>query len=252
MISVKREKKGPTSKIVGSYNYKNNKATNLEMMKNKIERLVEKGNYEEAKNLLKTLKLANTKINAINGKTIDNLTKLVEDIKPKDNEQREYLLEQVEVRALDDSEDLTISGYVQKWGSLSEPLKRGRKVFRERVEKGAFTKAIDRALANDKHIKLLFKHDHNKLLASTKNRSLQLEEDDIGLRFTANIVATSLGKDVYKYVKSGLMSNMSFGFNNAEDSWSYENGENIRTLHDFNITEISILDNPAYKSSIVE
>lgn len=234
MISVKREKKGPTSKIVGAYNYKNDKITNLEMMVTKIERLVEKGNYEEVKKLLKTLKLANTKINAIDEKTIDNLTKLVE------------------VRALDDSEDLTISGYVQKWGSLSEPLKRGRKVFRERVEKGAFTKAIDRALANDKHIKLLFKHDHNKLLASTKNRSLQLEEDDIGLRFTANIVATSLGKDVYKYVKSGLMSNMSFGFNNAEDSWSYKNGENIRTLHDFNITEISILDNPAYKSSIVE
>lgn len=64
-------------------------------------------------------------------KLIDNLTKLVEDIKLKDNEQREYLLEQVEVRALYDSEDLTISGYVQKWGSLSEPLKRGRKVFRE-------------------------------------------------------------------------------------------------------------------------
>lgn len=90
------------------------------------------------------------------------------------------------------------------------------------------------------------------MLASTKNRSLQLEEGDIGLRFTANIVATSLGKDVYKYVKSGLMSNMSFGFNNTEGSWSYENGENIRTVHDFNITEISILDNPAYKGSIVE
>ena len=254
MISVKRDRKKPVAKVTGSYKYKNDKATNIEMMKNKIERFVEKGDYAEAFKLLKTLKLANQKVNALDEKTIKKIEALVDSIKPKENEneQREYKFEDIEVRALDDSEDLTISGYVQKWGSLSEPLKRGRKVFRERVEKGAFTKAIDRALANDKHIKLLFKHDHNKLLASTKNGSLQLEEDEIGLRFTANIVATSLGKDVYKYVKSGLMSNMSFGFNNAEESWSYENGENIRTLHDFNITEISILDNPAYKSSIVE
>lgn len=254
MISVKREKKKPVAKVTGSYNYKNEKATNLEMMKNKIERFVEKGNYEEAEKLLKTLKLANTKINAIDGKDIDNLTKLVDSIKPKEdvNEEREYKFEDIEVRALNDSEDLTISGYVQKWGNLSETLKRGRRVFRERVERGAFKKAIDRALANDKHIKLLFKHNHDNLLASTKNGSLHLEEDEIGLRFTANIVATSLGKDIYKYVKSGLMNNMSFGFKNPIDSWTYENGENIRTLHDFDITEISILDNPAYKSSIVE
>ncbi|WP_289130432.1 hypothetical protein, partial [uncultured Clostridium sp.] len=133
MISVKREKKKPVAKVTGSYKYKNDKATNIEMMKNKIERFVEKGDYAEAFKLLKTLKLANQKVNALDEKTIKKIEALVDSIKPKENEneQREYKFEDIEVRALDDSEDLTISGYVQKWGSLSEPLKRGRKVFRE-------------------------------------------------------------------------------------------------------------------------
>lgn len=164
----------------------------------------------------------------------------------------------LEIRALgnlscDEScEELEVRGYVNEVETLSQPMRgKNRRVFREKIEKGAFKRAIDKAEKAGKPIKLLFKHNHNNLLASTKNGSLQLEEDDIGLKFNANLIDTSLGKDVHKFVKSGLISNMSFGFRNAVDSWSYENGVSVRTLHDFDITEISILDNPAYLSSTV-
>lgn len=150
------------------------------------------------------------------------------------------------------SEDLEVAGYVNEVGSLSQPMKgRYKKVFREKIEKGAFTRAIERAKVNGKPIKLLFAHEQRNLLASTKNGSLELEEDDIGLKFRANLIDTSLGKDVHKFVKSGLISNMSFGFSNAKDTWSVENGVQIRTLKDFDISEISILDNPAYLASSV-
>lgn len=166
--------------------------------------------------------------------------------------------ESLEIRALgnlsyDEScSDLEVRGYVNEVGTLSQPMRgKNRRVFREKIEKGAFKRAIERAEKANKPIKLLFKHNHNNLLASTKNGSLRLEEDDVGLKFDANLIDTSLGKDVHKFVKSGLISNMSFGFRNAVDSWSVENGVSVRTLHDFDITEVSILDNPAYLSSTV-
>lgn len=150
-------------------------------------------------------------------------------------------------------DDMGVSGYVNEVGKLSQPLrdKKGR-IFREKIEKGAFKRAIQRAEDNGRPVKLLFRHNNSDLLASTKNGSLTLEEDNVGLKFSANIVNTSLGKDVHEYVRSGLISNMSFGFIKPVEEWSFENGQNIRTLKDFDLTEISILDNPAYLDSSVK
>ena len=163
----------------------------------------------------------------------------------------------MEIRSLSEvsfesTSDMSVSGYVNQVGKLSQPLsnKRGKK-FRERIAKGAFQRAIDRAKKEGKPIKLLLRHNSVDLLASTANSSLELEEDDIGLSFRANIVDTTIGRDAHTYVKSGLMTSMSFGFRNPVDSWSFENGEQIRTLKDFDLTEISILDNPAYLDSSV-
>lgn len=163
----------------------------------------------------------------------------------------------MEIRSLgevsfESTEDMKVSGYVNEVGKLSQPLsaKRGKK-FRERIAKGAFQRAIDRAKAAGKPIKLLLRHNSQDLLASTLNSSLELREDDIGLSFNATIIDTSVGRDAHAYVKSGLMPSMSFGFRNPVETWSLENGEQIRTLTDFDLTEISILDNPAYLDSSV-
>lgn len=160
-------------------------------------------------------------------------------------------LENVAFNTVEDS--MGVSGYVNEVGKLSQPMrdKKGR-IFREKIEKGVFKRAIDKANAAGRPIKLLFRHNSKDLLASTKNASLSLEEDEVGLRFDADIVNTTLGKDVHEYVKTGLISNMSFGFIKPVEEWSIENGQNIRTLKDFELTEISILDNPAYLDSSVK
>ncbi|MFR9240515.1 MAG: HK97 family phage prohead protease [Clostridium baratii] len=231
------------------------KSSKLKEMVDKIKSL-SKSNPEEAKKLLKTLKLAN-KDNVISEKTVKEL----EDLFIKDEETKNdgtairscEEFSSIETRGLVDDTRMVLYGYVNQVGKLSEQIrdKKGR-VFREKILPGAFKRAIDRAKENNNPIKLLFRHNSKDLLASTVNSSLNLEEDNIGLRFNAEIVNTTLGKDVYNYVKTGLISNMSFGFRNAIDEWSIENGQNIRIIKDFDLTEISILDNPAYKDSIVK
>lgn len=240
--------KSDTTIDIDDKRYKMNK------MVDKIKSL-SKLNPEEAKRLLTTLKLAN-RDNIISEKTIKELENLF--IKDEDTKDGTTLrsceeFSSIETRGLVDDTRMVLYGYVNQVGKLSEQIrdKKGR-IFREKILPGAFKRAIDRAMENNNPIKLLFRHNNKDLLASTINSSLNLEEDNIGLRFEADIVNTTLGRDVYNYVKTGLISNMSFGFRNAIDEWTTENGQNIRIVKDFDLTEISILDNPAYKDSIVK
>lgn len=148
---------------------------------------------------------------------------------------------------LDTSQDMIIEGYVNKVEHLSKNLGFGDYSFYEKIEKGAFKRALERA----ESIKLLYEHNSDKLLAGTKNGSLFLEEDDIGLRMKAKIVDTTLGKDTYKLIKSGLIDSMSFGFIVREDKWEEIDGDTIRTVKELDLFEVSIVENPAYAQSTV-
>ena len=132
---------------------------------------------------------------------------------------------------LDTSNDMIIEGYVNKVEHLSKNLGFGDYQFYEKIEKGAFKRALERA----ESIKLLYEHNSDKLLAGTKNGSLFLEEDEIGLRIKAKIVDTTLGKDTYKLIKSGLIDSMSFGF----------------IVRELDLFEVSVVENPAYAQSTV-
>lgn len=148
---------------------------------------------------------------------------------------------------LDTSQDMIVEGYVNKVEHLSKKLGFGDYEFYEKIEKGAFKRALD----NAKSIKLLYEHNGDNLLASTKNGSLYLEEDDIGLRMKAKIVDTTLGKDTYKLIKSGLIDSMSFGFVVKKDDWQEIDKKKIRTVKELELYEVSIVENPAYAQSSV-
>lgn len=148
---------------------------------------------------------------------------------------------------LDTSQEMIVEGYVNKVEHLSKKIGFGDYAFYEKVEKGAFRRALDRA----KSIKLLYEHNGDNLLAGTKNGSLHLEEDEIGLKMKAKIVDTTLGKDTYKLIKSGLIDSMSFGFMVKEDTWEEIDGDMIRTVKELDLFEVSIVENPAYAQSSV-
>nr|WP_239500267.1 phage major capsid protein [Bacillus pseudomycoides] len=150
---------------------------------------------------------------------------------------------------LDANQDgsLKVSGYVNQTEQLSEVLG-GTKRFVEKIAKGAFAQAIK----NAKEVSFLAEHDSKKILASTRNNSLKLIEDEIGLYMEATITPTSWGKDYYELINSGILRNMSFGFRTISDSWkALGNGLHERTIEELLLYEVSVVKDPAYSQSTI-
>lgn len=153
---------------------------------------------------------------------------------------------QIEVECRDDGA-YKIGGYVNATERESELLyspKRG-KWFNEVVKQGAFT----RSLNSGKEIPLLLEHDETRRLADNVAGTLTLKEDQIGLRFDAEI----RDKDVYEKVKNKTINNCSFGFRPIDQEFeSVSEVREKRYLKDLELLEVSLVENPAYAGSLVE
>lgn len=145
-----------------------------------------------------------------------------------------------------DDGTLTVSGYVNKTEQRSEMLGKGQK-FKEVITRGAWQRAIDKS----KEIHFLAEHDKSKILASTRNGSLELREDDEGLYMSATISPTSWGKDYHQLIKDGILQNMSFGFRSVKDSWRNLGDHFERTVSELDLFEVSVVRDPAYASSSI-
>ena len=145
-----------------------------------------------------------------------------------------------ELRAVEGGDGMTFTGYAAVFNSPSEPLP-----FIERIAPGAFKRSLK--ARND--IKLLWNHDTGSVLGSTRAGTLKLEEDNYGLRVTAVLPETTLGKDVRTLVQRGDVNAMSFGFSVPAngDSWNSDGTE--RTLRSVRIHEVSIVAFPAYSQT---
>lgn len=151
---------------------------------------------------------------------------------------------------LTSSEDgsMTVSGYVNETGKLSNILGVTTK-FVEKIAPGAFQRAIDNS---QRDIDFLAEHDNKKILASTRNGSLKLKEDDKGLFMSATIAPTSWGRDYYELIKAGILKNMSFGFRTIKDSWrSIDLDLFERTVEELELFEVSVVRDPAYSQSSI-
>lgn len=84
-----------------------------------------------------------------------------------------------------------------------------REVFEE-VDRDAF-KGADLS-------DVILQYDHEgKVYARLSNGTLELEEDDHGLKVRANLGGTSAGRELYEEIQGGYTNKMSFGFTVADD-----------------------------------
>lgn len=158
----------------------------------------------------------------------------------------ELRVNQTNIKANEDG-SMTVNGYVNKTEQFSKMLGRNEQ-FKEKISCGAFKHAIEKA----KEIHFLAEHDNSKILASTRNDSLQLSEDANGLYMSATVAPTSWGKDYYELIKSGILKNMSFGFRSIKDSWKKTTqGYFERTIHELELFEVSVVKDPAYSQSSI-
>lgn len=110
------------------------------------------------------------------------------------------------------------------------------------------------ALENAKMDDVLLKIQHEQrgvTLARTRNGSLQLETRADGLYFTAVLPNTSAGRDTYESVKSGLLTDMSFGFLPASQQIDKANSTRIIDGIRY-VRELSLVDTGAYSDCYVE
>lgn len=151
-----------------------------------------------------------------------------------------------EIRELKEENEVIVEGYIAKF-DIETKLWEG---FYEKIDKGAF----EDTLRSDSNKFLLYHHDWSKPLASTKAGTLELETDDIGLRFKAKISPVlSYAKDTIELIRQGLISGCSFGFNVLEEDGNYnrENDIFLRTLKKIELYEGSVLCIPQYEDTEV-
>ena len=117
--------------------------------------------------------------------------------------------------------------------------------FTEMIAPGAFT----RSLNENEDVKALVEHDTSMIGARAGKDSLQLREDDHGLYVEIRPNQTSYAQDLVENIRTGLLDSMSFGFHVVKDSWQRSEGQNIRTLHDVDLIEVSVVSTPAYQAS---
>jgi HK97 family phage prohead protease len=142
-----------------------------------------------------------------------------------------------EVRA--EGDGMTFTGYASVFNSPSEDLGG----FVEYVAPGAFK----RSLQSRNEVKLLWNHDSGEPLASLRGGTMQLVEDEVGLRVTAKLPNTTRGRDIAELLRTKVIDSMSFGFNVIKDSWSRDG--QTRTLESVRLFETSIVAFPAYPST---
>ena len=148
---------------------------------------------------------------------------------------------QVEIR----ENSVTIEGYVTAVGRDSRVMASPRGCFVEQVEPRTF----DRELSRGRPVELRFNHE--RVLGSTADGTLELREDAIGLRAKA----VSSDPELMERAGNGALSGWSFGFKCRKDHWEdWKDGVQRRYLEDLELREVSLLSGkvPAYIGTTVE
>jgi HK97 family phage prohead protease len=161
--------------------------------------------------------------------------------KMKKIERRTYVVQDVEARQTEDGV-MRLSGYAAVFNDASVPLP-----FKERIAPGAFRKT----LTEMPDVRLLINHE-GLPLARTKNGTLNLIEDDRGLRFNAELADTQEARDIYTLVERGDVDQMSFAFRVIRQNWNKDKSE--RTLTEVSLADgdVSVVTYPAYPTTTVE
>ena len=155
----------------------------------------------------------------------------------------------VEMRAVDGEDGkMILEGYAITYDQPATH-EYGNYKFTEVIKRGALD-ATDM-----KDVPMRYNHNDSWLiLARTRNNSLQLIKDDVGLKIRAELIDTQSNKDVYKSVKEKLIDKMSFAFRVADkgDTWQYGDRETIRTVTDIKkLYDVSVVDTPFYDTTSV-
>jgi HK97 family phage prohead protease len=122
-----------------------------------------------------------------------------------------------------------------------------------------FTEIIKRgALDNTDMIDVPLRYNHNDtwcIMARTRNKSLQLIKDDIGLKIRAELIDIQSNRDIYKAIQAELIDKMSFAFTITDkgDTWTRRNDTEVirEVIAIKKLFDVSVVDTPFYDTTSV-
>lgn len=144
----------------------------------------------------------------------------------------------------DNGGEMWVEGYASVFDSETVLFEAGGIEYKEMVCKGAF----DGCKMED----VIFNYNHGgKVMARTRNNTLQLTIDEKGLHIRARLDGTEEGRRLYEEIKGGYIDRMSFSFVIKEESYDKEQHlwriRSVKRLYD-----VSAVDIPAYDDTSIE
>lgn len=148
----------------------------------------------------------------------------------------------VERRDADGEESMGVAGYAAVFGQKAQICDDFAEVF----ARGAFSQSVRSA-----DVRAYFGHDRTRVLGRTKARTLRLKEDNRGLAVEIDLPDTTDGRDARTLIARGDVSGMSIGFRTIRDEWDMSQQPALRTIHEVELLEVSIVSEPAYEGTSI-
>jgi hypothetical protein len=154
---------------------------------------------------------------------------------------QDRLYRSFEVRA--DENELRVEGYAVTFDTPAIMYEYDNVQFKEVIERNSFTQT------QMEDVVMNFDHE-GKPVARTKNGTLNLRVDDVGVFISADLSGTEEGRRLYEEIKGGYIDKMSFAFTVGEESYNKED----RTRHINSVKrlyDVAAVSRPAYDTTSI-
>ncbi len=143
-----------------------------------------------------------------------------------------------------EEQELWVEGYAVRFDSPTVLFEWDGVEYKEQIARDAFTDC--------KMEDVIFNYNHSgKVMARTRNKTLQLELKDDGLYIRARLDGTEEGRRLYDEISKGYIDRMSFQFQIAQEA--YDNQNHMWTvLRIKRLYDVSAVDIPAYEDTSIE
>lgn len=145
---------------------------------------------------------------------------------------REYRSMVMEIRAAENEEQMIVEGYAT---TFDQPYMLYDGKYYKVIEQIAPTAFMGCDMSD-----VIMQYNHEgRVFARNKNGTLSLAVDNVGLKITADLSGTDIGRQLYQEIKGGYTDKMSFSFVVGEDERATtEDHENSIEIVNRTITKI--------------
>lgn len=193
--------------------------------------------------------IAQVKWHMVGSKGVEYMKNLINEEKQKVNESRkdrEYRrFESFEIRSAEEEgkNGMYVEGYALTFNEPTVLFESQGLQYRELIDRNA--------LANTDLTDVIFNYDHSgKVMARTRNKTLELRVDDKGLFIRADLSGTEEGRKLYEEIRGGYVDKMSFSFISNENE--YDRETRTRKIKGIKrLIDVSAVSVPAYQTTSI-